>query len=139
MPFDPNLPANGSPLVSAEMRGQLTGLKDLIDAVPNITGAQVDSVVTLDPNEPATVSVNLVGTTLHLTFGIPKGFDGSEGPEGAPGEVAQQDLDDAINGTANNCDQVGNLGMTVGDPPGQSEMQMIADKMDELINALRRN
>jgi hypothetical protein len=34
MPFDPSKPENDSPLVSAEMRAQLTGLKDLIDAVP---------------------------------------------------------------------------------------------------------
>ena len=134
--FDPTLPADGSPLVSAEMRGQLTGLKTLIDAVPNITAAQVDSVLTLDPNEPATVAVNLVGTTLHLTFGIPKGFDGSDG---LPGEVTQQDLDDAINGTSNNSDQVDTLSMSVEDPPSQNDVQTIADKVDELLLALRRN
>ena len=34
MPFDPAKPADHSPLVSAEVRGQLTALKALIDAVP---------------------------------------------------------------------------------------------------------
>ena len=34
MSYNPALPANNSPLVSAEMRGQFTGLKTLIDAVP---------------------------------------------------------------------------------------------------------
>jgi hypothetical protein len=31
MPFDPTLPASGSPLSSAEMRNQLNALKALID------------------------------------------------------------------------------------------------------------
>jgi len=34
MPFDPALPANGSKIRSGELRGQFTGLKDLIDAGP---------------------------------------------------------------------------------------------------------
>lgn len=32
MPFDPTLPANNSPIVSAELRNQFTALKALIDA-----------------------------------------------------------------------------------------------------------
>ncbi len=70
MPFDPNLPATGSPLASAVMRSQLTSLKALIDAVPagEVTNAQLaaaiqgtsnnsNSVATLDtaPNNPPTV------------------------------------------------------------------------------------
>ena len=35
MPFDPTLPAFGSPDSSAEMRAQLNGLKDLINAIPD--------------------------------------------------------------------------------------------------------
>jgi len=31
MAYDPNLPANNSPIVSAELRSQLAGLKELID------------------------------------------------------------------------------------------------------------
>jgi hypothetical protein len=34
MPFDPTLPAANSPNSSAQMRGQLTALADLIAAVP---------------------------------------------------------------------------------------------------------
>ncbi len=34
MPFDPAKPADHSPLSSAEMRSQFTGLNALIDAVP---------------------------------------------------------------------------------------------------------
>ena len=34
MPYNPALPADHSPLVSAEMRGQLIGLNDRINAIP---------------------------------------------------------------------------------------------------------
>jgi hypothetical protein len=44
----------------------------------------------------------------------------------------------AIGGTSANSNSVGTLGMSVSDPPTQSEVQQIADKLDELINALRR-
>ena len=34
MPFDPNLPIAGTDIDAVEIRGQLNGLKALIDAVP---------------------------------------------------------------------------------------------------------
>jgi len=37
MPYDPTLPANNSPIVSAELRNQFAGLKELIDGMPNFT------------------------------------------------------------------------------------------------------
>jgi hypothetical protein len=40
MSYGPTLPANHSPVASAELRNQLNGLKDLIDARP----ARVDDV-----------------------------------------------------------------------------------------------
>ena len=83
--FDPSLPANGTRLVSAEMRSQLTGLKDLIDAVSAITAAQIDSVTTGNPGDAATVGVSLTSAILHFTFGIPRGFDGGQGVQGIPG------------------------------------------------------
>jgi len=51
--YNPALPADGSPLSSAEMRSQLTGLKALIDAIAAISGAMVDSTTTLPPGSPA--------------------------------------------------------------------------------------
>jgi hypothetical protein len=57
---------------------------------------------------------------------------------GAPGEVSFQQLADAIATTSANSNGVDTLGLAVSDPPTQSEMQQIADKLDELINALRR-
>ena len=42
-------------------------------------------------------------------------------------------------GSSNNSNAVGNLSLTINNnPPQQSEVQPIADKVDELINALRR-
>jgi hypothetical protein len=150
MPFDPTLPANNSPNSSAQMRGQLNGLKDLIDAIQSIGSATVDGVNTLTPGEPAEVTLTVSGGTLHFTFGIPQGLDGGDGGQGiqgepgmpgmpgAPGEVSFQQLADAVATTSSNSNGVGTLGMAVSDPPTQSEMQQIADKLDELINALRR-
>ncbi len=78
--FDPTLPANGSPNSSAQMRGQLTGLKDLIDALPSVTDAQVDGTTTLNPGDAASVNLSVIGSVLHFSFGIPKGTDGLSGP-----------------------------------------------------------
>ncbi|MBL9155556.1 MAG: hypothetical protein JNK37_23970 [Verrucomicrobiales bacterium] len=189
MPYDPNLPAEGSPLVSAEMRGQLQGLHDLIQT-GGISGAQVDSVATLDPGQPASATAGVTGQTLHFTFaiprgdvgaqgpsfasaqvdavtslnpgdlaqasltfdgsvlrfsfGIPRGFDGSPGTNGAdgqpglPGEVSQAALDAALATTSANSNGVSLLNLFVSDPPTQGELQVVANKIDELIQALRR-
>jgi len=58
---------------------------------------------------------------------------GEQGPEGSPGEVSQQTLDAAIATTSANSN-----GVPVSDQPTQAETQAIADKVDELILALRR-
>ncbi len=51
----------------------------------------------------------------------------------------QSQLNAAIAGTSNNSNAVGNLSLTINNnPPQQFEVQPIADKVDELINALRR-
>ena len=57
------------------------------------------------------------------------------------GQIAslQAQLDAAILGSSNNSNSVGNLSETIAnDPPTAAEVQPIADKVDELINALRR-
>jgi hypothetical protein len=43
-----------------------------------------------------------------------------------------------IGGTSANRNGVGTLGMSVSDPPTPSEVQALADKHDDLLNALRR-
>ena len=148
--FDPTYPATNALIESAPMRAQFNGLKDLIDAIQSVGSATVDGVNTLPPGEPAEVTLTVSGGTLHFTFGIPAGLDGGDGGQGiqgepgmhgmpgAPGEVSFQQLADAIATTSSNSNGVDTLGMAVSDPPTQSEMQQIADKLDELINALRR-
>src|SRR5262245_30850190 len=49
MPFNPSLPATNSPMLSAEMRNQFNGLKDLIDDnIPASEKGATDGVATLD-------------------------------------------------------------------------------------------
>lgn len=47
-------------------------------------------------------------------------------------------LDAAISGTSANSNAVATLGLVVSNPPTQSEMQQILNKVDELILTLRR-
>ncbi len=91
MPHDPNTPADHAELTGAMLRGKFNGLKDLIDALNVILAAQVDGVNTINHNEPATATVNLVGNTLHFSFDIPRGG------VGAPGPPFAQALIDAVN------------------------------------------
>jgi hypothetical protein len=89
--FDPAQPADGSALSSAVMRSQLTSLKALIDAIVTLSSAQVVSTSTLGAGSPATASVAVQGNTLRFSFGIPQGFQGSEGPQGPPFATATVD------------------------------------------------
>ena len=60
------------------------------------------------------------------------------GEPGLNGEVTNAQLATAISGTSSNSNAVATLGLVVSDPPSQAEMQSLANKMDELITALRR-
>ena len=125
MAFDPNLPANDSPLSSAEMRSQLQGLRDLIDSIPvGPEGPQ-------GPEGPP-------GSEGPQGSEGPMGPDGPEGPPGPAGEVSLVDLTDAIDSTARNPQSVAPLALFVSDPPTQMEMQEVVDKVNELISALTR-
>ena len=140
--FDPAYPPTNALIESAPLRNQFNSLKALLDAIVTVTSAQVDGVTTLAAGDPATVSVSVTGSTLHFTFSIPQGYSGAEGPQGVPGEVTLADLNNAVlnvlNQSSANSNGVGTLAMGVSDPPTQSEVQQIANKVDELIQALRR-
>jgi len=160
MPYDPNIPATNAEATSAMFRGQFNGLKDLIDALQNITQAEVAAVNTLPPGDPAVASVTLLNNgSLQFSFGIPQGMtgetgatgqngtdgqngqngmDGQPGQQGPPGEVSLQQLADAIATTSGNSNGVDVLSLNVSDPPTQGEMQTLVNKVDELIQALRR-
>jgi hypothetical protein len=143
--FDPTLPQENTPVDAVQMRGQLNGLKDLIDAIATLNAAVVDGVNTLPPGDPVTVSLSVTGNTMHFTFGIPQGDvgpQGQQGPQGLPGEVTQSDLDNAVlnmlGQSSNNSNGVGNLSMNADPAYDQNQMQAVMVKLDELINALRR-
>lgn len=117
MAYDPDLPANGSQIIAAELRSQFEGLKTLIDEIPagpqgeaGPTGEQgpqgepgpagptgppfadavVDSVTTGTPGSSASVGVFFDGTSVHFTFEIPQGVPGEAGPTGPPGETGPE-------------------------------------------------
>jgi len=70
------------------------------------------------------------------------GPSGPTGPQGPPGEVTQTDLNNAelnmLSQSSANSNGVNTLSLVVSDPPTQSEVQDLANKLDELITALRR-
>lgn len=98
---------------------------------PPFAQAVVDGVNTLPPGSPAAVNVSFDGTNVHFTFDIPQG---QEGPMGQTGEVSQGQLDNAISGTSNNSNGVSTLDNSFGDPASEE----LRNKLNELINALRR-
>ncbi|MBK8039833.1 MAG: hypothetical protein IPK22_22280 [Verrucomicrobiaceae bacterium] len=140
--FDPTYPPTNALIESAPLRGQFNSLKALIDAMVSVNAAVVDGVTTLPPGDPATVSLNVVANMMHFTFGIPQGHTGAEGPQGLPGEVTQTDLNNAVatmlGESSNNSNGVGSIAMNVDPDYNQTQIQMIVDKLEELINALRR-
>jgi len=120
-------------------------------AIPETTAALraaiVDNTATLDPGNAATVSVNFDCSNVRFTFGIPRGAVGSNGGHGAngaegglgpPGEVSNGALASAIGGTSNNSNAVAPLGQSADPNYQQSQIQDLINKVDELINALRR-
>ena len=109
---------------------------------PPFAQAVVDGVNTLPPGNPAAVSVSFDGTNVHFTFDIPQGNDGATGAQGPPGEVSQTDLNNGLlnnlSQCSNNSNGVSTLGQGADGSYNQSQMQDVLNKLDELINALRR-
>jgi hypothetical protein len=86
MPFNPNIPTELTIADAAQMRAQFNGLKALIDAVPaSPPGPQGPPLATLPAGESATVAAVLVGSDVHLTFGLPRGAARLDGQPGATG------------------------------------------------------
>jgi hypothetical protein len=90
MPYDPTLPLPNSPLESQVIRDQFQALFNLINNIATITAAQVDGVTTVNPGDPANVSVSVSGGTLHLSFSLPRGNDGAQGATGSNGNDGAQ-------------------------------------------------
>ena len=101
---------------------------------PPFAQAVVDGVNTLDPGQPAWVQTSFDGSNVRFTFGIPRGNDGMNGSDGAPGEVSQAQLDSAINGTSNNTNSISTLDSGFAD----ADMEALRQKMNEIILNGRR-
>jgi len=69
-------------------------------------------------------------------------FSIASGPQGAPGEVTAAAMNTAIGtaigGTSANTNAIGFLAYVPSDPPTAADWQALADKVNELIAALRR-
>ena len=98
---------------------------------PPFANAIIGGVSTLNPGDNAWVTVSFDGTNVQFFFGIPRGIDGQSG-------LTQQQLDNAILGTSRNSDNVPTLNQTADANYNPSQMQMLFNRMDDLINALRR-
>lgn len=104
---------------------------------PPFAQAVVDSVTTLDPGQDAAVSVSFDGSNVHFSFDIPRGSDGTSGSDGAPGEVSLQQM---IESTSANTNSVSTLDASFSnDPPTLADMEVLREKLNELIVALRQN
>jgi hypothetical protein len=62
------------------------------------------------------------------------GPEGPQGPQGPPGEVTQNDLAQAIQGTSSNSNAVPTLDTPFADPDAEA----LRVRLNELIIALRR-
>jgi hypothetical protein len=144
MPFDPNIPEHNAELTSAMFRGQFTGLKDLIDAIPagpqgpeGPVGPQGASGPQGDPGPQGPQGPQGDPGGPPGPQG-PEGPQGPMGPQGPPGEVTQMDLNNGLLSNltqcSNNSNGVGTLDNGYGDP----ETEELRNKLNELINALRR-
>ena len=131
MPYDPAWPQNGQLIDADRFRDQFGGLKDLIDAIQSISSAQVDAVSTLNPGEAATVSLSVTGGVLHVSFGIPRGADGTN-------EVTTGVLNAAIATTAANVNTLNILSLSPSTEYQPGELMAVLTKLNELITALRR-
>jgi len=151
MPYDPAFPTANTVANADQMRGQLNGLKELIDA-GLLTSVVIDAVNTIAPGNPANVTASISNGVLHLTFDIPQGNDGPQGQpgnngsdgqqgqpgqngnDGQPGEVTNAALAAAIAGTSNSTNSVDTLNSPFADP----DLEAVRGKINELILAQRR-
>ncbi len=160
MSFDPNLPQNGQPLDADLIRVQLQGLAQMIETIPvgpqgpageagsiGPEGAQgepgppgpegppfaqavVDGVSTLPPGDSATASVSFDGSLVRFAFGIP------QGEAGAAGEVSFSQMHAE---TSANTNSVATLDTPfTNDPASAADLEVLREKVNELILALRR-
>jgi hypothetical protein len=120
------------------------------DGAPGAPGVQgppfanvvIDSITTLDPGTNASVTVYFDGTLVHLSFAIPRGMQGEQGIQGAPGEVTNAAMTSAISSaitdTARNPIGIAPFTGTFSDPVTPAEMQAFAAYVESFRAALVR-
>jgi hypothetical protein len=151
--FDPTKPVEGTPIDAAELRSQFTGLADMIAAVPVgpagptgpegppgaiVNAVTVDFVSTGAPGGSASAFAFVdPGGIIHFTFDIPQGI---------PGEVSQAQLNNdlvnaqnaAVNQSLSFSSSNSNSVPTLDNAMADAEVEMLRQRLNELINALRR-
>ena len=121
MPFNPALPQNGSALSSAVVREQFNGLKALIDELPaGVTQQELSQAM-----DSLQTSVNEAVAMLQTDL------------ESAVGNLTTE-IETTRQMSANNVDGINILDVVIGNPPSQEDVQAMVDKLNELINGLRR-
>jgi len=110
MPFDPNLPSDNSLVSSSELRDQFTGLSDNIGSAAADANANLSTAV-------STLSDQINDATVNLETEMNNAIQTQTAA--LPGGVLA-------------------LNLVVSNPPTQAQVQAIADKLDELLNVLRR-
>ena len=68
----------------------------------------------------------------------PEGPQGPSGPQGPPGEVTQTDLNNGLLNNLSQCSNISNGVATLDTPMADPDDEILRQKLDELINALRR-
>ncbi len=144
MPFDPNVPVHNAELTSAMFRGQFTGLKDLIDAIPAGPPGPEGPAGAQGPEGPQGQQGPPGPQGPQGDPGGPQGPPGPEGPQGPtgpqgpPGEVTQTDLNNGLLNTLSQCSNISNGVSTLDTPYADPAAEELRNKLNELINALRR-
>jgi hypothetical protein len=110
-PFNPALPEDGALILADVLRDQLNSLFALFQSIPagppgpqGVPGIQgppfaqavIDSVTTVNPGDPAWVTVSFDGTDVHFSFGIPRGDAGAQGQPGEQGPPFAQAVVDGV-------------------------------------------
>jgi hypothetical protein len=80
------------------------------------------------------VVIHMSDGSAYGPWAAASGPQGPEGPQGPSGEVTSDQLNSAIGGTSANTNGVGTLDSSSADP----DMESLRQKLNELINALRR-
>ena len=108
MPFNPNLPQEGTAVDAAEMRGQLNALKALIDAQAALIAAQEVRLAALETELPIVT------------------------------DELRNSINSGLSGCAVNPAGVSQMVNTISDPPTQWEVGTMFNTVNALIGALTR-